>query len=71
MVLRDEGAYRCVCAVGTGAQRGDDAGEHLPDVATAHALLHGGEERVWGDAGYQGVGKREESRGTEVDRRWR
>ena len=32
------------------------------DVATAHALLHGGEERVWGDAGYQGVGKREENR---------
>ncbi len=32
------------------------------DVATAHKVLHGGEERVWGDAGYQGIGKREENR---------
>ena len=31
-------------------------------VATAHALLHGGEERVWGDAGCQGAGKRAENR---------
>ena len=37
------------------------------DVATAHAVLHGGEERVWGDAGYQGVGKREENRVADVD----
>ena len=37
------------------------------DVATAHALLHGGEEQVWGDAGYQGVGKRAENRDTDVD----
>ena len=37
------------------------------DVATAHALLHGGEERVWGDAGYQGVGKREENRDAAVE----
>ncbi len=37
------------------------------DVATAHALLHGNEEQVWGDAGYQGVGKREENRDTDVD----
>ncbi len=37
------------------------------DVATAHAVLHGGEERVWGDAGYEGVGKREENRGMDVD----
>ena len=36
-------------------------------MATAHALLHGGEERVWGDAGCQGVGKREENRDAEVD----
>ena len=40
---------------------------HLSDVATAHALLHGGEERVWGDAGYQGVGKREENRDMQVE----
>ena len=37
------------------------------DVATAHALLHGGEERVWGDAGYQGVGTREENRDAAVE----
>ncbi len=42
---------------------------NVSDVATAPALLHGGEERVWGDAGYQGVGKREENRDKEVD--WR
>ena len=35
---------------------------NVSDVATAHALRHGGEEQVWGDAGYQGVGKREENR---------
>ena len=38
-----------------------------PDVTGAHRLLHGGETRVWGDAGYQGVHKREENRGREVD----
>ena len=27
-------------------------------VVVAHALLHGGEAEVYGDAGYQGVGKR-------------
>ena len=37
------------------------------DVTEAHNLLHGGETVVWGDAGYQGVGKREENRGLEVD----
>ena len=39
------------------------------DVVVAHALLHGGEAEVYGDAGYQGVGKREENRDAEVD--WR
>ena len=38
-----------------------------PDVTGAHRLLHGGERRVWGDAGDQGVPKREENRGREVD----
>ena len=37
------------------------------DVATAHAVLHGGEDRVWGDSGCQGVGKREENRDRDVD----
>ena len=33
------------------------------DVTEVHRLLHGGETRVWGDAGYQGVHKREENWG--------
>ena len=40
---------------------------NVSDVATAHAVLHGGEETVWGDAGYQGVGKREENKDRDVD----
>ena len=33
---------------------------HVSDVTQAHALLHGDETDVFGDAGYQGVEKREE-----------
>ena len=40
---------------------------NVSDVATAHTLRHGGEEQMWGDAGYQGVGKREENRDASVD----
>ena len=36
------------------------------DVTQAHALLHGEERMAWGDAGYQGVEKREENRHREV-----
>ena len=32
---------------------------NVHDVTEAHRLLHGGEYRVWGDAGYRGVHKRE------------
>ena len=39
------------------------------DVTETHNLLHGEEAVVWGDAGYQGVDKREENLGLEVD--WR
>ncbi|MCY4364834.1 MAG: IS5 family transposase [Chloroflexi bacterium] len=39
------------------------------DVTETHHLLHGKEEVVWGDAGYQGVHKREENLGLEVE--WR
>ena len=42
---------------------------NVHDVTEAHNLLHGGETVVWGDAGYQGVHKREENLGLEVD--WR
>ena len=37
------------------------------DVSSAHRLLHGGEKEAWGDAGYQGVGKRPEHRDKEVN----
>ncbi len=36
------------------------------DVTQAHALLHGKEKIAFGDAGYQGVEKREEDLGTQV-----
>ena len=39
------------------------------DVTQAHNPLHGGETVVWGDAGYQGVHKRRENLGLEVE--WR
>ena len=37
------------------------------DVTQTHGLLHGGEQRVWGDAGYGGVQKREENLELAVD----
>jgi IS5 family transposase len=39
---------------------------HVSDVSQTHKLLHGEETEVLGDAGYQGVEKREENRGTKV-----
>lgn len=39
---------------------------HVADVTQAHALLRGDEIAALGDAGYQGVEKREENRGTSV-----
>ena len=40
---------------------------NVHDVTEAHRLLHGGENRVWGDAGYQGIDKRLENRELDVD----
>ena len=40
---------------------------NVADVTQVPALLHGGETRVWGDAGYQGVGQRPEHRGRAMD----
>ena len=37
------------------------------DITEAHHLLHGGETMVWCDAGYQGVHKRAENLGLQVD----
>ena len=34
---------------------------NVHDVTQAHRLLHGGESQVWGDSGYQGVGRRQEN----------
>ncbi len=42
---------------------------NVHDIMEAHNLLHGGETVVWGDAGYQGVHKRKENLGLDVD--WR
>ena len=44
-------------------------GANAHDVTQAPNLLHGGETVVWGDAGYQGVHKRRENLGLEVE--WR
>lgn len=39
---------------------------NVNDVTQAHALLHGEETDVYADAGYQGVGKRDETQGMAV-----
>ena len=41
------------------------ANEH--DITQAEKLLHGDEQRVWGDAGYLGIEKRPEHEGRDVD----
>ena len=41
---------------------------NVSDVTQAHGLLHGQESEIFGDAGYQGVDRREENRGRHV--RW-
>ena len=40
---------------------------NVADITQAHALLHGEETVVLGDAGYQGVERRDENRATLVD----
>ena len=40
---------------------------NVHDVTETSRLLHGGETQVWGDAGYQGVHKRPENRGLDVE----
>jgi IS5 family transposase len=40
---------------------------NVNDVTQAHALVHGSESDVYADAGYQGVGKREETQGMDVN----
>ena len=40
---------------------------NVHDVTQAHRLLHGGEQQVWGDAGYIGVHERPENLELDVD----
>ena len=40
---------------------------HVSDVVVAAGLLHGEEKVLYGDAGYQGLEKREEMAEREVD----
>jgi len=40
---------------------------NVHDITQTDKLLHGNEKRVWGDAGYTGVDKREEHQEREVD----
>ena len=40
---------------------------NVHDVTETHRLLHGGEEQVWGDAGYIGVQRRPENLELDVD----
>lgn len=53
-------ATGCIHSVDT-----TSANEH--DITAADKLLHGKEERVWGDAGYVGIEKREEHKDRDVD----
>ena len=41
--------------------------DNVSDVATAAELLHGQEEVLYGDAGYQGLEKREEMVGKQME----
>lgn len=65
MVFRHEGAHWCRCTIGL-THTVITTAANTSDVTQAHALLHGEETTVFGDAGYQGVEKREENRNTDV-----
>jgi IS5 family transposase len=41
------------------------ANEH--DITAADKVMHGEEQRFWGDAGYQGIQKRDEHKGKKID----
>ena len=66
LAFRDEDAHRRGCGDGMVHSMTTTAA-NVNDVTEAHRLLHGGEARVWGDAGYQGVHRREEHRARPVD----
>jgi len=60
-------AHWCGRRFGLGAHGGGH-GANVNDVTQASALVHGEETDVFADAGYQGVAKREETQGIEVNR---
>ena len=58
--------------VGSDAETGlvhtvEGTAANVADVTVAHALLHGDEDVVFADAGYQGVAKRPENQGSSID----
>jgi IS5 family transposase len=58
--------------VGSDAEKGlvhtvEGTPTNVADVAVAHVLLHGDEDVVFADAGYQGVAKRPENQGNTID----
>ena len=70
--MRHQWYFGMKAHIGVDAQSGlthslETTSANVSDVATAHVLLHGGETQLWGDAGYQGVGKRAENREAAVD----
>ena len=63
MVLRHEGPHGVDADSGlVHTVRGTAGSVH--DVVEANALLHGEETEAWGDAGYQGAGKRPDAQGS-------
>jgi IS5 family transposase len=58
--------------VGSDAETGlvhtvEGTAANVADVTVAHALLHGDEDIVFADAGYQGVAQRPKNQGTSID----
>jgi len=65
-VFRHEAPHRGGRGDGADAQPGQDAGEQV-GRRDGGGLPPGGEERVSGDAGYQGAGNRPENEGLQID----
>ncbi len=45
----------------------DTTSANQHDILSTDKLMHGSEKRLWGDAGYQGVNKREEHKDKEIE----
>lgn len=71
MALVPSGCFGMKTHIGVDAQSGlvhtvITTAANVSDVTQTHALLHGEEATVYGDAGYQGVEKREENQHSDV-----